>query len=42
VPLTRLGEVVDDGQLTIEVDGQPLLQRSLEELKEAWQQPLRW
>lgn len=42
LPVTRLGEVVDDGQLTIEVDGQPLLQRSLEELKEAWQRPLRW
>ena len=42
IPLTRLGEVVDDGQLTIEVEGRQLLERSLEELKEAWQQPLRW
>ena len=40
--LTRVGEVVDDGQLSIEVAGRPLLLRSLDELKEAWQQPLRW
>ena len=42
IPLTRLGEVVDDGQLSIDVEGRQLLARSLEELKEAWQQPLRW
>ena len=40
--LTRVGEVVDDGQLSIEVAGRPLLRRPLDELKEAWQQPLRW
>jgi len=40
--MTRMGEVVDDGQLSIEVAGRPLLLRSLGELKEAWQQPLRW
>jgi phosphoribosylformylglycinamidine synthase len=42
IPLTRLGEVVDDGQLTIDAKGRQVLAGSREELKEAWQQPLRW
>ncbi len=39
----RIGEVTDSSLLEIYgVKGNPVLTQSLEELKEAWQKPLRW
>jgi phosphoribosylformylglycinamidine synthase len=40
--VTLIGTVTDGGQLTVEVDGNSVLEQSLEDLKEAWQSPLRW
>jgi phosphoribosylformylglycinamidine synthase len=40
--VTLIGTVTDGGQLTVEADGNSVLEQSLEDLKEAWQSPLRW
>ena len=43
VACLRVGEVLESDQLTITGDAdQVLLEKSLSELKEAWQSPLRW
>ncbi len=46
VPHARIGQVTDDGRLTIRTAEDPqsrlILQADVYELKEAWQKPLRW
>ena len=43
IPISVLGEVVDNGKLEIiGADGSPVVEAQLETLKQAWQEPLRW
>ncbi|MFC1893122.1 AIR synthase-related protein [Chloroflexota bacterium] len=43
IPLANIGQVTDSGVLEIYgLDGSKVLARPVGELKEAWQQPLRW
>jgi phosphoribosylformylglycinamidine synthase len=42
LPYGRIGEVTDDGVLTIATEGSALVQADVRTLKEAWQSPLRW
>ena len=42
VPLVRLGEVTDDGKLTIRSNGANVVQCPIDTLKQAWKQPLAW
>ncbi|MBN1395496.1 MAG: hypothetical protein JW959_10770, partial [Pirellulales bacterium] len=41
VPHARIGEVIDNGRLEI-VGKTPLIEADIADLKEAWQEPLRW
>jgi len=42
VPLARVGEVNDSGRLVINSGEQSVIDAPINELKEAWQRPLRW
>ena len=42
VPHARIGQVTDNGKLTILDEASTLVESDLKTLKEAWQKPLRW
>jgi phosphoribosylformylglycinamidine synthase II len=42
VPLARVGEANESGRLVINSGEQPVIDAPINELKEAWQRPLRW
>jgi phosphoribosylformylglycinamidine synthase len=42
VPHARIGEVRDEGRLTVRMDDREWINVAVSELKEAWQAPLRW
>jgi len=43
VPFGRIGEVTDDGTVTVTgLNGEVVVKESIRDLKEAWQAPLRW
>jgi phosphoribosylformylglycinamidine (FGAM) synthase-like enzyme len=43
VIMAKIGQTTDSGILMVYgVNGQPVVNRAISELKEAWQRPLRW